>query len=310
MADNPIDTLRAVRPKHDDTAAPMHLVDAIVATDVAPARTHRLRRPLAGLAAVAAIAIIAAAISTRGSHPIDIALVASASRAALDSGRATVDFASNTHGGLNQSGTEKISFSGDDVEMTIDFASDGRSPGFQAQNKTVDGEFYLLDGPIGLEHWIHDTNASGMSRKDIFSLDPRTLLDLLSPSADFEQVGEADGVRHLRARSVDGVPVLNLGLGPTDGQDTSGLEVWVGRDDVVQRIDLAYDTTEVSEHSGALAKIVRHADGTVTKEIDPAHPGHREVYRTHSTYSARFTDVGAPIAITAPTDSTDVAGKG
>ncbi len=245
------------------------------------------------------------------------------------SGRAeiTFDVQPRSHG------TTELSFSGQNLEMVIHFAGeDTDRPAFDAQNRTVDGEFYLLDGPVGAKQWIHDTNSSGARGSDLFDTDPRALVATLAPGARFATAGhgEIDGVAvtHLRATEVGALPSLKLGLGPIDGRSISALDLWVGDDDVVRRMDLTTETkTDVVDPAVAPTLTKDPAAGTVTAVF----PDGRRVEITaegklaydellqglphttrvdRSTFSVRFFDLGAPIDIVAPPDPVDVAAVG
>jgi hypothetical protein len=110
---------------------------------------------------------------------------------------------------------------------------------------------------------------------------------------------------------VNDLPPLNFGEGPSGAraEDVKRLELWVGSDDVVRRIDIGLENTE-THRSGGLTRVTRNPDGTYSKEIDPAHPG-EEVTTTHrASYSVRFFDLGSPITIEAPANAARVAGQG
>lgn len=316
--DDLLQALRAERPvvPADRCEPDDGLLAAIVATG-----RHRGRRPLAVAAAaiVVAGAVLAGQLDVGGdgvkvSKPApaaaDIAHIATTSQAALtSSGRALVDFHLAQGTMAEQRITGTVSFAGDDVEMVLAFASDGRGPGFEARNRTVDGQFYLYDAG----RWVRDTSAAGTEGRDMFSADPRTLLGALHPDAAFEVVGTetVDGVelRHLQATRVDRLPTLNLSMGPMDPNQMRRLEVWVGADDVVRRLDIG--TVEVTTRDPqSVTVIVRQPDGTMTKTTTPPDSARMVTTETSSTYSLRFTDIGAPIVITAPTGAADVAGKG
>lgn len=301
--------LRAARPWVDDDDDG----SALRATILATPRPRRAARWVGAGTTLAAALAVALLVTASRPGTVDMRLVASRSEAAMSSGRAKVTFATGK-GDFEQHGTNHVAFSGDDLEMTIDFAGTRGGPGFRAHNKTVDGEFYLEDGIPGRKSWVRDTNASGARGSDLFNADPRALLRTLSPSADFEEVGRErmDGVevRRLRARSVRDVPPLNLGLGATDGQDTKRLEVWVDSADVVRRIDIDFETTTTEHNSGARAKIVRAEDGSTQKVVDPGHPGETVTVTTHSSYSVHFFDIGRPVTIVPPAHFIEIAAKG
>lgn len=301
---------------------------AAITAGVVVAWPESTKDPVGSAAPIVASPDPAAPTTADGPTLDDIELIAERSGAALGSGRAMVRFATETEDSpyLASSGTTRLAFSGDDIEMVIDFDA-GISPAFTAENKTVGGEFYLLDGPPDDRRWVHDTNASGGRAVEIFGLDPRTLVDLFSTGSTLELVGteDVDGVstRHLRSTAPFPAPSLNLGMGPTGGATVDRLELWVGPDDVTRRIDLvlSQDVEMVDRDSaptmakGADGTIVLTApDGTVTRVA----PGERldtgslpmttRVQR--STYSVTFSEVGAPISIVAPADAIEVAGVG
>ncbi|HEX2050128.1 MAG TPA: hypothetical protein VHJ34_05765 [Actinomycetota bacterium] len=276
------------------------------------ARTRRRARAALALTGVAVVAVL---VVTDGTSPVrpptgtrhdGIRLVAARSEDAYStSGRATVSFATRFDGGATEGGTSHVEFSGDDVAMTTEFRFGDGTPGFVARSRTVDGELYLWDGPIGDRRWYVDLNASGARAEDVFDLDPRELLGLLDASADFEEVSSDTGVRRLRATRLDGLPALAVDFWPRE-DDVTRLEVWVGPDDVVRRLEL--DVVRVDRHRSG-TKIVPFDDGTPGRKIhDPDSPLVTSV--THSSYSVRFFDVGADVDVVAPADAIPVRGQG
>jgi hypothetical protein len=253
---------------------------------------------------------------------LDMRLVAEATRSALKgTGRAQVDFSIFTGRQDATRGVMRLAFEGENLEMIMEFAPSEGGPGFRSQNRTVDGEFYLLDGPPGQQRWVHDVNASGQQGSDTFNVDPRTFLDLVEPAATFETVStDEDGVRRLRATRVDNVPpftlgdtpAINLGQGQAaiDSRHVKRLELWVGPDDVVRKFDLDIESTETRQNSGGRARLVKKPDGTFAKEIDPAFPGKTVTETMRTSYSVRFFDLGEPLEIEAPSGATQVEGKG
>ncbi|HVL81910.1 MAG TPA: hypothetical protein VM840_10000 [Actinomycetota bacterium] len=226
-------------------------------------------------------------------------------------GRAEIRFSTGKEEWVRR-GTARVAFAGQNLEMEIDFAPDGRSPGFRARNRTVDGEFYLLDGIPGQEGWFHDVNAAGAQRSDLFNIDPRSVLTLLEPTVGFEEVGrdEIDGqpVRHLRATRTDQAPPLNFGMGSTEGQDMKQLDVWIDEENIVRRIDVRFSTTLASPSAGEI--LVKDENGDTRKIPTGEDSLEPKTVTTHSSYSARFYDLGAAIEIVAPVDVTRVEGKG
>jgi hypothetical protein len=117
---------------------------------------------------------------------------------------------------------------------------------------------------------------------------------ILDPAARFTEAGtdRINGVpaRHLHATAVDWLPGLDLGLWP-DMANTpvTHLDLWVGPDDGVQRMDLGLRRTDSKADDG------------------PAEQPAESV--THdSTYSVTFADLGAQITIAAPPNAVE-AGK-
>lgn len=347
-----LDRLRAARPELDDALLSPHtpgaqaLMEEIVSMEASPARSSRTRKPLlvAAGATAAAIAIGVAAVATTGAtHPspragstpkpqttgrvaqlVNIRTIAARSNTALGaSGRAQIRF--DDPSGY-QSGTTDLTFSGSNVAMTIHFAGEAGRPGFDSQNMTVDGEFYLYTpGPDNVSRWYHDTNAGGSS---VFDSDPRTLLATLAPEAGFVEVGTdtVDGVEvtHLRATALDALPSLNLSLGPIDAREMKTLDLWVGTDDVVRRLDLTTERHEQDLDPKTAPKLEKHADGTIAiigpdgrrtvvqaSDLQKALEGYPKITRTFSSnYSVHFSDIGVPITIAAPAGAVDIAAEG
>jgi hypothetical protein len=290
-------------------------------------RSRRVRVGAGALSAAAAILVAVVAVNTVGvdggkvvvqQQPAsaDVAAIATASTRAVSSGRAEMTFASRTGETLEQRGTAQVAFSGPDRDVTMHFAGDSRSPGFDAHNMTVDGQFYLFD-----QHWIHDTAVS-TTGSDSFDLDPRGLLDVLRPAAGFVVVDAASTpsgeVRHLRATHLGASPTLHLALGPVGGRDITSLELWVGADDTVQRLEVealhTEDATSCFVQDGfkqclkpgeQLAKV----NGEVKIVPGPANAPAKPTVTT-ARFTVRFTDIGQPISITAPVGAVEVQGKG
>jgi hypothetical protein len=266
---------------------------------VPPPRRLRLR-PAVVIAAAAVVAAVAAvgALGTGAPRPAlaDIARVAETSNAALaGTGRAHVAFDLQAGTPLAQQGTSEVAWSGSDIEMKVHIEAQGERPASDSWTKVVGGERYALVGPKGQPgHWVHRTGAGGPPGGALFDADPRTLLAILDPAARFAEVGtdRVGGVetRHLRATEVDELPVVDLGLAPdTRNTSVTSLDLWVGADDVVRRLDFGLRRTDTKTGPGGqpLAGVT-----------------------FDSTYSVTFSDLGAPITITPPADVQPDAGKG
>jgi hypothetical protein len=263
-----------------DSPAALEMLDRLVGNS-RPRRRSFVTAAVATAAVVAMIAVGVVARDSGGRRSValtqhDIQRIATQSTSTLArTGRATVSYVLDDGTPREQRGSAAISFSGNNLDMVL--RVDGRAgrPGFDAANRTVDGEFYLLDGPPEAKRWYHDVNARGTRASDLFSLDPRTLLGLVTSGTDFAAVGNEtiDGVpvRHLRAPHVRDAPSLNVSLGPIDTASIRSLDIWVDRDDVVRRLDIA----------------------------GPA-----------AGYSVQFKDLGVALTIMAPAHAEDVAGKG
>lgn len=338
--DRLLDDLRTARPPlTEDACSPASpaasaLFARLVREPDAPVhdRPRRRARRLVAVPAIAAAALAAVllvngitvdrtGVSVTPPPPAaaDIERIAATSATALrSSGRALVDFHLAQGTITEQRITGTVAFSGDDVEMVLQFAPvAGRGSGFEARNRTVDGQFYLYDGPPDARRWYRDLNASATRASDVFSADPRSLLAALHPGVAFEQVGteQLDGadLRRLRATRIERLPELNLSLGPIDPTHVKGLDIWVGSDDIVRRLDLTLVQVETRSGPGR-TEVVVDGDGKQRKVFVPADPGpggqKGEDVEIRSSASIRFTDIGAPVVITAPAGAVDVRGQG
>lgn len=327
-----------------DSPAATALLAGILSSDAdAPSnarrrtRSRRARITAGALSAAAAITVAMVAVNSLGvdhgrvvvaQQPAaaDVVAIARASANALSSGRADMTFDAHQGRAPGERGTAQIAFSGKNLDVALHFAAQSGQPGFDAHNRTVDGEYYLLDGVSGAKKWYHDTTAAPTS-SDRFDLDPRALLEVLRPSAAFVVVDTATGpggpVRHLRATHLGALPSLHLVLGPVDGRDITSLELWVGADDTVQRLALSARHREPRapaciEQDGVkqcakpgdrLVKIGRKVTfvpgPTSGATAEPAAPD-----VTTASFTMRFTDVGMPITISAPVGAVPIAGKG
>jgi hypothetical protein len=230
-------------------------------------------------------------------------IASSSERALKGSGRARIVFTEDGSSMPRSQSVTSLTFSGEDLEMVIDFAGQGGRDGFQAQNRTVDGQFYLLDGPPGQKEWIRDTNSASMKGTDFFNLDPRTLLSALGPQVGFGELPRKNGLRHFRASQPALLKELSLG-DPVDPKTITSLDVWAGDDNVVRRLQLVAIRTETGR-PGARS-IVVEKDGRMTKIVDPADTT-PEVTRTiRTTYNVEFSDLGQPVEIKAPANARDL----
>lgn len=332
-ADPVLSALFKARPETDldvtssSTAAAVSLRESIIAEG---RHASTRRRPsgyvTAAVAAAITVAVAAAAfavdtrgratgVTARGTDPAPVNLppgaiqkIADESAAALSgTGRAEVTFSLDPGRMTEQSGSGTVTFAGDDLEMLMRFEGRDGRPGFEAANRTVDGSFYLLDGPPGAKRWYRDDNAAGGRGSDLFSIDPRTMVVAIHPDVEFVVVGteESDGtrLRHLRATRPSSIPPVNLSLGPIDPKTVETLEVWVDDNDILRRLDL---TTRYSDTQPESATKVVGADGRVQIV---ASEGTKTVEHV-SAYSVRFHSIGEPIEIRAPDKAIPFSGLG
>jgi hypothetical protein len=324
-----------------DAPAAQALLSAILAFPEAPAahrraRSRRVRLTASALSAAAAITMAVMIVNSVGvdhgrvivqqqsAAAVDMVAIARASAGAFaSSGRAAETFDVGPGSITEQRGTSQIAFSGSDLDVMLHFDGVAGRPGFDAHNTTVDGRFYLEDGPPGAKKWYHDINATPEG-SEIFNLDPRALLSVLRPAAGFVVVDAttaADGVvRHLRATRLGALPSLRVSLGKVDGRDITSLDLWVGADDTVRRLALTVRHTEVPAPAffvqGGVKHVVKPGDKlakvgdriTIVPGRGSAAPA--EPVTTTGSYTVRFTDIGTRISITAPANATTVQGVG
>jgi hypothetical protein len=258
--------------------------------------------------------------------------VASASRAALAlSGRATISYADTQAGELQDTGTDRITFSGknwNDAFSQSFPASHGQPASSQfAINRIVGKQFYLyIKGRTDRLAWYRDTNPSGHPGFTI--PDPRTAFAMLEPSARFEVAGYQviDGIRLKILRATDLSHLAGLASLPDiqPGERVTALEVWVDGHGVVHRISLTarqdmtvyqlgplvhtrgggrviYAPNRASfEHLRAKLKKA----GLTGRPIQIRMAGHGTVKVRHevqvTTLTVTFSDIGLPQHITAP----------
>lgn len=330
--DTVLATISRARPNLDaklaSPAAPaaVALLEEILRDDGRAPSQPRIRwHVVSSAAAAVAIALASVAISTDSAEP-GRAAPGAGSRAAMQispesvrhiasvssstlagTGKADVVFRLDAGRLSEQAGSGTLTFSGDDLEMVFRFAGREGRPGFETVNRTVDGGFYLLDGPPDAKRWYLDTNAPATRGSDLFTVDPRTIVSAIHPDIEFVDEGteETGGVelRQLRATRPERLPALNLGFGPIETTTIDSFDVWVDESDVVRRLDL---TTVSVETQPASATKVLGEDGrtTVVTSAETTTVEHR------ASYSVRFYALGEPIEIEAPADAIPVAGQG
>jgi hypothetical protein len=324
---------------------------------IARARRHRTRRLLVtagatGVIAVACAGAVAAAELAGPASPAGtgtnhagkvfttamVRQVARASRIALaHSGHAVISYRDTLGGRLNSSGTEDITFSGQNWNLILHFppGQEGAEP--FVINRVVNGQAYdYFIANHGLR-WYHVTGPDAVSSLKI--PDPRQLLHELAPAGRFMLVGHTvvGGVRleQLRARDPRQLPVLNLpGVWP--GGHLTALTVWVDGHGVVQKMNMTASQAIVVTSLGGVnprklpknTKVIRlkagrHGVPAIQEQIKTIH-GHKERVITMwlaigsklagqvetSTLTVAFQDIGQPQVITAPAHAINVYGRG
>jgi hypothetical protein len=206
--------------------------------------------------------------------------MAAASRAAMTSGQASIDWA-GSNGWAGSSGTptvvQQVSFDGANWNDVMYASGQG-----ETIERVVDGEAYqypaivMTPKPHLVAGWTHVvTSGQGNS---LAVPDPRVLLSVLSPSAGFVSGGYTivDGVRvqELNATTPGAVP-----LGPLDqiidgepaSPSLSALELWVNSSGVVLKARMVITGNDGKAASAQAGK--QPNTGTVTVTVTFSHIG-------------------------------------
>ena len=175
--------------------------------------------------------------------------LASASRLALaHAGQAVIISRQTLNGVLQQTSTDKISFTGgnwnDSFTQTFPARNGLKASTQSAINRVVNGQAYdYFVAAHGLA-WYHDTGPNAVNSMHI--PDPRQLLAELAPDASFVKAGETTisgvPVEHLRATVLAGLPAIDLPNLWNEGRLTA-MDVWVDARGVVRRMSLGFDQT-------------------------------------------------------------------
>jgi hypothetical protein len=258
--------------------------------------------------------------------------VASQSRRAMArSGRATITYRVSDNGALNNSGSDRITFDGqnwNDVITQSFPARDGQPASTQtAINRIVGGQLYLhIVGPDNQVRWYHDTNPAG--HPSIKIPDPRTLFGLLNPSAKFQVAGHrgagASQLTELRATAAPRLRALSWLPSAEPGAHVASLTVWVDAHHVVHQMSLRITENQPSypysleksvrngterikiiipsraylKEARAMARKMRHLHATVS--IDPSVAGQIQHHHLVTGLAVAFSGFGQPQAITVP----------
>ncbi|MGH9100086.1 MAG: hypothetical protein ACRDV8_07640 [Acidimicrobiales bacterium] len=333
-----------------DTAAPVSAGEAkaraatrLGGVRVEPASSHthparRWGRPVAVAASVMALAGAGSAWAiTAGSRPPAAghgeraaaapkvvltaaelhAITARSGAAASTSGTAEVAETSSENGAPQGGYDVAVTFSGRNVDEKVTSVPEppGSAPSFTTDDRLVAGQFYIYTpGPGDVLEWLHDTNSAN----DVASMqfpDPRTLFDAISPKAQFAAVGtttmQGKTVTELVAGDPSAIDPAALG-NLAAGDNLTSFELWVGSDDVVQRIALSTSLTsqvcKVLPLTQAKRRdLLQRVGETATL---PDGEGDCGPTTTLTHFVVSFADLGVPQSVTAPQHAVDFTGKG
>jgi hypothetical protein len=170
-------------------------------------------------------------------------------------------------------------------EFTIDPGS--RAGGIAAYASTlrvVAGRLYWFSGGRWLVAPDRLSQSFGVLQPDT---DPRTFLEMLSPSADFYRVGKQGALTHLRAGNHDLTIPVQLGIYDAVAR-VSSLDVWVDSAGVVHKMNF---TMSISSSSYSMQSSA--PTSTITQVI-----------------GLSFSQLGKPETISAPDHATVDANGG
>jgi hypothetical protein len=168
--------------------------------------------------------------------------LAQTSRAALASaGHVLVSYVNSADGTTIVSGTENITFSGQDYNAVSRQSSSKTGPW---TDRVVSGQIYDHGSlrPGQAPHWYHSVSETSGGQS---VADPRRLLAALQPAAGFRVLGwqTLNGVRveHLRATSTGALPAQLLSAGQEQpGEHLARLDAWVDGRGVIRQLHLVY----------------------------------------------------------------------
>ncbi|HUB41182.1 MAG TPA: hypothetical protein VMA72_20255 [Streptosporangiaceae bacterium] len=266
--------------------------------------------------------------------------LATASRLALaHAGQAVITSQQTLDGVLQQTSTDRISFTGrnwnDSVSLAFPAGNGHKASTESAINRVVDGQAYdYFVAADGLA-WYHDTGPNAVSSLHI--PDPRKLLAGLAPDASFVKAGETTisgvPVEHLQATVLSGLPAINLPDLWNEGKLTA-LDVWVDARGVVRKMSLGFDQTlypgtmslrqlqrlpksakviglgKLDKQDRAHIRVlIRKSDGKVVIEAEPGGSAVKPQTQL-TTVTASFLRIGQPQAIRVPAHAIPTYGLG
>ena len=268
----------------------------------------------AAAAVVALVAVGAGIVGVNGPEPAAASIeeiAAATEQAARGSGRATFTYEEDWPDGEHLSTVGDVRFSGDDVDLVFrEEDTMGDEPRLEGRSRVVDGERFvdylkpLGEGPDWQEYEGLPTD------QQLFEVDPHLLQAVLAPEAGFALVGEEelDGrpVTHLRATTPEAVDAPSIAIGVfAEVESLDGLDVWVGEDDVVYQLDMAFTRDAGAQQvvfvdegepcpAGSTPEATSIGDGTRGCAVDG------DPYWVEASYSVRFHDLGTPVTIERP----------
>lgn len=307
-------------------------------------RSGRTAAIAAGLAAAACAAGLVAsqlagtarprAAARNGTAPVVLTAaklrhMTSASRIAMaHSGKAVIAYR-DYQGGVEDSATEDITFSGRNWNLVMRFPPGSEGAESYVVNRVVNGQAYdYFIANHGLR-WYHVTGRYAVSSMHI--PDPRLLLRELAPTARFVLAGNTvvNGLRleQLRATDPRRLPPLDVPNGPNG--HLAALTVWVDGHGVVHRMSMTTTQTEAEiwKINPKLARNIKvitrrtHGRTAIEEQLRTIHGRNERIITRYigtkpsalvstATVTITFADVGQPQVIRAPAHAITVLSRG
>lgn len=307
---------------------------ALNAAPVVLRSSRRRRRPMvligAGITVAAAAAVVALlpvsggnrppAVGASASRPVpvaqplvskrDIRLISSVSTTAMASSGTAHVVETETLGSSRLSvDSTNVTFSGEN----LDFSSTSTIllPGTTNptapetfDDRLVNGQVYFyIVGQDGHMGWQHDTAPD--AEAGLTFPDPRTLMQVISPSTDWKTVGHqsVDGVTLTELNATEPNQIGDLGIPDFNG-GVGSFEVWVDTNDVVRQMSLT--SVPVNAACTPVQGVIHSGlDGCVMSTPGQAIAGSK-IY----SVNIQFANLGEPESVTAPVGAVDVDGLG
>jgi hypothetical protein len=207
--------------------------------------------------------------------------------------------------------TTDVTFSGQNVNYTV--VSNG-SGAKGVQERVVDGQVYVfVEGPDLQMHWYHETQPGAEAGTSF--VDPRTLLQAVSPSAGLENLGQewVAGVEltHLRATTPGAIGQMGI---PDVSGTVKSFDVWIDGDNVVHQMTVSAASGNIlcSRSAPRVSPQADESVGGVTTLPggNPVPAGVTCAYATATTTEISFSNLGAPETVTVPPGAVDQQAEG